>query len=229
MNTRGAIADLERRAYRSYLARVESERRLRRVGLFWNTAQTALAVGLIAVSVLYLAYPSHQSTLMLVYLISLSVLALAVSVTVGALDYSGRAREMFRNYRAIQALSVRIESERKSRWFVTLRFLKQAQSEYDLLLDNAENHSQVDWRVVEAKAQLREAERSPLIDASGNSARSTPADASHDGLATSGKKRAVASRPRGLWFRRALPFVLPCLLVLVACFTATSAIVTVTK
>lgn len=212
MNTRSALADLERRSYRSYRARIETERRLRRVGLTWNAAQTALAVGLIAVSVLYLAYPDEQNTLMVVYLISLAVLALAVSVTVGALDYSGRAREMFRNYRSIQALSVRIESTQKSRLFISRRFLEQAQTEYDLLLDHAENHSQLDWDVFEAKNGPEKARMSK------------PSEESDDDKT---QLSTGQNNPRRLLVRRVIPFALPSILVAIACLTAISAIVTV--
>lgn len=201
MNNRDTLADLERRSYRSYRARIESERRLRRVGLSWSAAQTSLAVGLIAVSVLYLAYPQRQSTLMVVYLISLSVLALAVSVTVGALDYSGRAREMFRNYRAIQALSVRVESASKSRILITKKFVDRLQSEYDLLLDNAENHTNLDWAVFQAKDKRAGSDSSAGSDPAGG-----------DGW---------------LWLARTVPFLLPFGLIAVALLTAISALSTV--
>jgi len=147
LGRRSALADLERRSYKSYLARVQTERRLRRVGLTWNAAQTSLAVALIAVSVLYLAFPSSQSDLMVVYLISLSVLALAVSISVGSLDYSGRAREMFRNYRDLQSFSARVESIQKVTLFSTRRSLAGLQAEYDLLIDQAENHSNLDYEL----------------------------------------------------------------------------------
>ncbi|WP_182045218.1 SLATT domain-containing protein [Curtobacterium sp. ME26] len=209
MNNRDTLADLERRSYRSYRARIESERRLRRVGLFWSAAQTALAVGLIAVSVLYLAYPERQSTLMLVYLISLSVLALAVSVTVGALDYTGRAREMFRNYRAIQALSVRVESARKSQLFITKRFVHRMHSEYDLLLDNSENHTSLDWAVFESKDQRASGKRGGQSDS---------ADGRHDRSPKFGLRLALA---------RTVPFLLPSGLVAVALFTGLSALFSV--
>lgn len=221
------MSDLERRSFNSYQARVETERRLRRVGLTWSAAQTALAVGLIAVSVLYLAYPTQQSTFMLVYLISLAVLALAVSVTVGALDYAGRAREMFRNYRAIQALSVRVESSIKSRRFISKRFLNQAQAEYDLLLDNVENHSQLDWHVVEAKARAKESRESWASEASKKAEKSTGALESPAAQSGQNKEEETQAPPRGLWFWRAIPYVLPSLLMMIAGFTVFSAVFTV--
>jgi hypothetical protein len=197
LGARKSLQVLGERAYDTYRSRLQAEKRLRKVGLLWAASQTALAVATIAVSVLYVAYPDSQSKLMLVYLVSLSILALAVSVTIASRDYSGRAREMFRNYRSLQALSVKIEARVLRKVPVRQDALDRLQRHYDLLLDSTENHSSVDFEIYQSEKRR-----------------------------TANKSNVIAIEP-GLALRRSTSYLLPVGLIAISAFTLASAVVTV--
>lgn len=145
-----SLSSLARRSYNSYLARLNAERRLRLSGHWWNAAQFALTISLISMSIFRLTVPDHSDTNFSALLVVLAVLSLTVSIVVSFLSYGARARDMFSNYRALQAFSVDIETRVSGAVRTSARKLTELQQRYDSLLDQVENHLTVDHRLAES-------------------------------------------------------------------------------
>lgn len=79
-------------------------------------------------------------------LVCVSILALVASLVVADLNYGGRSRDMFMNYRRIQRLSVRAESL-LSRGEASSYDVAELTERYESLLDDSENHSDSDFRL----------------------------------------------------------------------------------
>jgi len=108
-SAREQLATVEARAYKTYRARESACVRLGQRARAWNwalvafsTATTVAAIGMLTDPDMY---GRHGSTL----LVCVSVLALVVSLATTNMDYSGRSRNMFLNYRKLQRLSVEME------------------------------------------------------------------------------------------------------------------------
>lgn len=134
----------EARAYTTYRAREAACVRLGRRARAWNwalvafsTATTVAAIGMLTDP---LMYGRNGSTLM----VCVSVLTLVVSLATTNMDYSGRSRDMFLNYRKIQRLSVEMEELRSSK-LVTFDLVRSLMDRYQAVLDESENHTSGDY------------------------------------------------------------------------------------
>lgn len=132
---------LERRTYTTYNARLQASIRLARRSRAWNTSLVSLATSTTVASIGMLTdgqmYGSDGDTL----LVCVAVLALVASLVTSGLDYSGRSRNMFVNYRKLQALSVKAERAVVSPSMHTQGVVDRLYDEYDALLDESENHT----------------------------------------------------------------------------------------
>lgn len=135
---------LEDRAFQTYKARLKAAERLRRTGYFWNAAQFSSATALIAFSIRTLVANVPSALSLSAGLVVFSVVSLVVSIVVTYQDYPSRAASMMSNYRAIQSLSVRVESM-VGRGSISEHQLSTLQDEYDRLLDCSENQTSADY------------------------------------------------------------------------------------
>jgi SMODS and SLOG-associating 2TM effector domain family 5 len=138
-----------RRSYDSYLARVETAKRLRALGNWWNGAAFSIGAALISISIAFLKLSNSQRLQFFpggeVALTVLTVLTLVVSIVVANLDYSARAAKVFANYRLLQAFSVEVELLINTGAWVGKRRLAALSDRHQQLLDDAENHSRADY------------------------------------------------------------------------------------
>lgn len=147
MKTNRSLGLLAKRSYASYLARLTAEKRIRSLKNWWNGAQYSLSTALVLISIIFIAFPNAQSKTVVVFLVLLSVLALVVSLVVSFLDYSARASAMFRDYRLLQAFSVKVESLVDTKARVSRQDLSRFQKEYDSIMDASENHRSIDHKI----------------------------------------------------------------------------------
>lgn len=132
----------EARAFKTYRAREAAARRLAQRARAWNwalvafsTATTVAAIGLLTDIDMY---GPGGDTLM----VCLSILALVASLTTSNIDYSGRSRDMFINYRKVQRIAVEMEETRQQTGrAVTPVVVKELSDRYQTVLDETENHT----------------------------------------------------------------------------------------
>lgn len=132
----------ESRAYKTYRAREAAARRLGQRARAWNwalvafsTATTIAAIGLLTDIAMY---GPNGDTL----LVCLAILALVASLTTASIDYSGRSRDMFINYRKLQRISVEMEETgQQTTTPVSYRMVKELWDRYQTILDETENHT----------------------------------------------------------------------------------------
>lgn len=141
---RGQLQILERRSYDTYRARLQASIRLGQRARAWNTSLIALAFSTTVASIGMLKDPSMYGASGDVLLVCLGVLALVVSLVTSGLDYSGRSRNMFVNYRKLQTVSARAERAALNPQLHNARFVERMHGRYDDLLDESENHSPAD-------------------------------------------------------------------------------------
>lgn len=136
---------LERRTFRTYQSRLRASQRLAFRDRAWNAALIALTTGVTIASVALLAYPNLYGAGGPTLLVCVSILALIASLTTSGLNYSGRSRDMFLNYRRVQRLSAEIETAAKAPERVSTDDLSRFSEQYNALLDESENHTQADF------------------------------------------------------------------------------------
>jgi hypothetical protein len=136
---------LEKRSYKTYCCRLRASRRLASRQRAWNAsligASTATTIASVALLTDDSIYGSAGPTL----LVCVSVLTLVASLVGSSLDYSGRARDMFTNYRRIQRLSAEVERVLGSPAPVAAQTVELLNEKYDSLLDESENHTEADY------------------------------------------------------------------------------------
>lgn len=143
-SVREHLKTLEERTYTTYRARESACVRLERRARAWNwalvalsTATTVAAIGTLTDPLMY----GHRGSTLLV---CVSVLTLVVSLATTNIDHSGRARDMFLNYRKLQRLSVEMEELHKCA-VVTYEAMKALADRYQAVLDESENHTSGDY------------------------------------------------------------------------------------
>jgi hypothetical protein len=132
----------ESRAYKTYRARESASHRLGQRARAWNwalvafsTSTTIAAIGLLTEANMY---GPHGDTLM----VCLAILALVASLTTSNIDYSGRSRDMFVNYRKLQRIAVEMEElGRQNAVPVNHQSVKELSDRYQAILDETENHT----------------------------------------------------------------------------------------
>lgn len=142
---RRQLGVVELRAYKTYRARQAASERLARRSRAWNwtlialsTSTTVAAIGMLTDAEMY---GKNGSTLM----VCLSILVLVASLSTSSLDFSGRSRDMFLNYRKIQRLSVEMEEALSSDvMLVTAKLVAEFSQRYQSILDETENHTRWD-------------------------------------------------------------------------------------
>lgn len=159
---RKLLATLERRSYLTYMGRLRASNRLAFRNRAWNATLIAASGAVTVASVALLVYPDIYGRPGPTLLVLVSILALIASLVTSSLNYSARSRDMFRNYRRIQALSA--EVERTGRLAQpTLAIVEELNRRYDALLDESENHTTADHkRVLHEIAQREGKEPRPL-------------------------------------------------------------------
>jgi hypothetical protein len=140
---------LENRSYKTYLARLQAAKRLRKREQAWNVFLIALTVATTIAAVSLLANPTIYGPRGDVIMVCVAVLSLAASLIVPSLNYSGRARDMFSNYRRIQRLSSEVERARALGLRPKSKRARAYFDRYQALLDESENQSESDFRAAQ--------------------------------------------------------------------------------
>ncbi|WP_159961849.1 SLATT domain-containing protein [Blastococcus haudaquaticus] len=136
---------LEQRSYATYKARLRASKRLMTRNNAWNASLIATATSTTIASVALLAndgiYGPNGDTLF----VCLAVLSLTASLVTSGLNYSGRSRDMFSNYRRIQRLSAEAERAKRTPSMQNFATVAELNAKYDELLDGSENHTEADY------------------------------------------------------------------------------------
>lgn len=139
------IEVLGRRMYLTYLARLQSHRRLAARGRAWNALLISFALAGVLASMTSLLQPDIYGVRGQTVVVFASVLALVGSLIVASMNYATRSQEMFNNYRKFQRLSVEAELLAKRDEPVTDEELKLFSDRHQSILDESENHTSGDW------------------------------------------------------------------------------------
>lgn len=133
------------KTYRTYLARLRASKRLAARNRAWNTSLIATAAASTISSIALLSDDTIYGKTGPTLLVSIAVLMLVISLVTSGIDYSGRSRDMFLNYRRIQSISTEAERASKTPHLQTEELLDDLMRRYDGLLDESENHTSVDF------------------------------------------------------------------------------------
>lgn len=139
------LQDLERRAFKTYQARVRATARLAARNRAWNAFLIATSSSGVIASVALLVEPDIYGVGGPVLLVVVSMLTVVASLVTASLDYSGRARNMFINYRKVQRLSGEAERAQRDPGQCNFETAQRLFSQYDGLLDESENHTAGDY------------------------------------------------------------------------------------
>lgn len=137
---------LEGRSYSTYRARLEASKRLTRRNHAWNALLVSFATSTTISSIALLVDGNVYGRYGDLLLVCLGVLSLVASMTVTSLNYSGRAKDMFANYRKLQRLSAALERIRLSGTAPNAVTVTELSDSYQELLDGSENHTSADFR-----------------------------------------------------------------------------------
>ena len=171
---------LEQRAYKTYLARVHSWRRLNARNHAWNAFLIALAGSTTIAAVAMLVDPLMFGLRGDVLTVIVAIFSLVASLVVPVQNYSARSRDMFSNYRRIQRLSYEVERARDLGVAPDSDEAREMLERYQSLLDESENHAQSDF----AKALRAQFVMSP-----------PPSQAGADDIAKTEAEAPVTAKP----------------------------------
>jgi hypothetical protein len=142
------LRPLSKRVHKTYLARLALAKRLQGRSLFWNGALVSLTLASTIASVGLLFNRALYGAQGGVVLVIMSVFVLVASLMVANARYSTRTLSAFNVYRELQRSSgvlwARVEGP-FVRPVKAQRLHEQADTQYQVLLDNSENHSQGDY------------------------------------------------------------------------------------
>ncbi len=139
------LTKFSEKTYRTYLARLRASKRLAARNRAWNTSLISTAAASTISSVALLSDEGIYGKTGPTLLVSISILTLVISLVTSGIDYSGRSRNMFLNYRRIQTVSTEAERASNTPHLQTQAVLEDLASKYDGLLDESENHTSVDF------------------------------------------------------------------------------------
>jgi hypothetical protein len=142
------LHDLEKladRSYKTYRSRLVASNRLQARGRAWNACLLSLSVATTLSSVALLTEPDMYGEAGPTVLVCVSIMALVASLVVAGLNFGGRSRDMFMNYRRIQRLSVEAESF-VYRGDAGVDEIRELSERYESLLDDSENHTESDYQ-----------------------------------------------------------------------------------
>lgn len=139
------LENLATRSYKTYRSRLVASERLQSRNRAWNACLLSLSVATTLASVAMLSEPEMYGTAGSTILVCVSIMALVASLVVAGLNFGGRSRDMFMNYRRIQRLSVEAETL-LSQGTANADEVGQLAARYESLLDDSENHTESDFQ-----------------------------------------------------------------------------------
>lgn len=139
------VKKLETRYYKTYKARLELQKRLDRHRVTWNWFLVVSSLSTLIVSILSLTSASDHTTYTDIITITLSLCTFTGSLVLTSLRLPERSKDAFRAYRAIQALSSRLETASDAGVEISEMELNSIRAEYDQIMDATENHSELDY------------------------------------------------------------------------------------
>lgn len=139
------LLKLENRSYKTYNARLRAAQRLASRHHAWSASLISTSTASAIASVALLADEKIYGTAGPTILVCVSILTLVASLVTSGLDYSGRSRDMFLNYRRIQRLSSETERAMRVPEQCTIETVENLNNRYDSLLDESENHTEADF------------------------------------------------------------------------------------
>ena len=125
---------LEGRSYKTYQSRLRAADRLASRSRAWNTFLISMSASSTIASVALLSDAKMYGTRGPTVLVCVAVLTLIASLVTSGLDYSGRSRNMFLNYRRIQRLSAEAERAKSTPEKHTTAYVDELNRQYDALL-----------------------------------------------------------------------------------------------
>lgn len=138
------VVTLETRTYKTYQARLRASERLNKRARAWNALMISASLASLIASAAMLRnsqiYGSNGDLLWMF----VAIVTFAASLIISSTNYSGRSRDMFLNYRKIQALSSDLELLR-THGSVSHDHVLTLKRSYDALLDESENHTSADY------------------------------------------------------------------------------------
>jgi hypothetical protein len=138
------LENLADRSYKTYKSRLIASQRLQARNRAWNACLLSLSVATTLASVALLTEPDMYGQAGATILVCVSIMALVASLVVAGLNYGGRSRDMFMNYRRIQRLSVEAEAL-KDNGEASVDAVNTLAERYESLLDDSENHTESDF------------------------------------------------------------------------------------
>jgi hypothetical protein len=142
------------RSYKSYKARLIATERLQARQRAWNTSLLALSVATTIASIALLSDDKMYGEAGPTVLVCVAVLALVASLAVAGLNYGGRSRDMFMNYRGLQRLSVDAEAAQDA-GTISNAEIQALRDRLNSLLDDSENHTSADFKRADADAPIK--------------------------------------------------------------------------
>ncbi len=139
-----AVATLNSRSYKTYMARLKAFERLGRRNNSWNASLISLATATTIASIGLLVDDKMYGRGGDALLVALAVLSLVASLVVSSVNYGARSRAMEASYKRIQQLSLAAESFFISSESATRESLLDLRKEYGIAVEFSENHSDAD-------------------------------------------------------------------------------------
>jgi len=135
---------LEDRSYETFKSRIKASERIQSRNRAWNTALISLATATTIAAVGLLVDDSMYGDSGEGFLAACSILSLAASLVIAALDYPGRAVRMEANYKEIQDISSRLQAARSPAANTTLTNYDELHARYSEMVRHSENHTSAD-------------------------------------------------------------------------------------
>jgi hypothetical protein len=145
-NLAEALEKLERRSFKTYLARRKSYERLSRRSNAWNASLVSLATSTTISSVGILVDNTMYGRAGDALMVTLSILSLVASLVVSSLGYGIRARSMEASYKRIQQISLMAENFYAHEAPATYERFVDLQKEYEVAIEASENHTEADYQ-----------------------------------------------------------------------------------
>lgn len=139
------VDTLEARTFKTYQARLRACVRLQHRARAWNALMIpASLAGLIASAVMLRDPKIYGDNGDLLWLV-VAIITFAGSLITSSLNYSGRSRDMFINYRKIQSISAEFEMLKKHPEHQRHSDIMRLKKAYNNFLDESENHTSADY------------------------------------------------------------------------------------
>jgi len=144
-----SLSKFAERTYTTFISRTRAAERLSVRGMLWNIALATSSTTTLAISVVSLSNPIYLGGRANLLACLFSILTLVLSLIVALFNYGARSRDMFHSYRTIQRVSV--EAERLAGTGLSEQAerdeLARLSGEYQLGLDQSENHTTLDYHL----------------------------------------------------------------------------------